>query len=85
LVGGVFFVTGLLLGSFSGNFWVYLFAPLGFILMIFAEIETIIDALRLKKPGFLPNRRLKRSISQKNPVSGVHFSKYSYDFYEVNQ
>ena len=41
LVGGVFFVTGLLLGSFSGNFWVYLFAPLGFILMIFAEIETI--------------------------------------------
>lgn len=35
-----------------------------------------IDALRLKKPGFLPNRRLKRSISQKNPVSGLHFQEY---------
>ncbi|WP_293130196.1 hypothetical protein [Microcoleus sp. bin38.metabat.b11b12b14.051] len=40
-VGGVFFVTGLFVGSSSGNFWVYLFAPLGLIIMILAEIETI--------------------------------------------
>ena len=44
-----------------------------------------IDALRFKKPGFLPNRRLKRRISQKNPASGLHFQEYNYDFYEVNQ
>ena len=41
LIGGVFLVTGLFLAS-SGQFLGYLFASVGFIVMIFAEIETII-------------------------------------------
>jgi hypothetical protein len=41
LIGGVFSITGLFVAS-SGQFLGYLFAPVGLIVMIFAEIETII-------------------------------------------
>lgn len=40
-IGAVFFVTGLFLAC-SGQFLGYLFAPVGFMVMIFAEIETIV-------------------------------------------
>ena len=40
-VGGSFLLTGVFGGLSSGSFWVYLFAPLGLIIMILAEIETI--------------------------------------------
>jgi hypothetical protein len=41
LVGGSFLVSGLLFGLSSGDFFVYLFAVLGFLLVIFVEIDTI--------------------------------------------
>jgi hypothetical protein len=41
LVGGSFLVSGLLFGGSSGNFFVYLFAVVGFLLVIFVEIDTI--------------------------------------------
>lgn len=41
LVGGSFFVSGLLFGGSSGNFFVYLFAVVGLLLVIFVEIDTI--------------------------------------------
>jgi hypothetical protein len=41
LVGGIFLVMGLFGGWSSGNFFVYLFAVVGLLLVIFVEIDTI--------------------------------------------
>jgi hypothetical protein len=41
LVGGSFLVMGLFGGWSSGNFFVYLFAVVGLLLLIFVEIDTI--------------------------------------------
>jgi len=41
LVGGIFLVIGLFGGGSSGNLFVYLFAVVGFLLVIFVEINTI--------------------------------------------
>jgi hypothetical protein len=41
LVGGFFLVMGLFGGWSSGNFFVYLFAVVGLLLLIFVEIDTI--------------------------------------------
>ena len=41
LVGGIFLVMGLFGGWSSGNFFVYLFAVVGLLLVIFGEIDTI--------------------------------------------
>jgi hypothetical protein len=41
LVGGSFLVMGLFGGWSSGNFFLYLFAVVGLLLVIFVEIDTI--------------------------------------------
>jgi len=41
LVGGIFFVMGLLGGWSSGNFFLYLLAVVGLLLVMFGEIDTI--------------------------------------------
>lgn len=59
-IGAVFFVTGLFL-AFSGQFLGYVFAPVGFMVMIFAEIETIIFDKNL---GHLTIKRHKPLIAK---------------------
>jgi hypothetical protein len=59
-IGAVFFVTGLFL-AFSGQFLGYLFAPVGFMVIIFAEIETIILDKNL---GHLTIKRHKPLIAK---------------------
>jgi hypothetical protein len=81
LVGGVFLVTGVLMGSSSGNFWAYLFAPLGFIVMIFAEIDTITFdknlghmTIKRQKPLIAKTKVIKHLIQD---ISGVEIQEMS--------
>ena len=74
-VGGVFFVTGLLLGSYSGNFWAYLFTPLGLLLITFVEIESIIldknlghMTIKRHKPLIAKTKLIKHLLED---ISGV--------------
>jgi hypothetical protein len=41
LVGGIFFVMGLFGGWSSGNFFLYLLAVVGLLLVMFVEIDTV--------------------------------------------
>ena len=75
LVGGSFLVSGLLFGWSSGDFFVYLFAVIGLLLVIFVEIETITFdknlghmAIKRHKPLIAKTKVVKHLIQD---ISGV--------------
>jgi hypothetical protein len=65
LVGGSFLVIGLSLGWFSGDFFVYLFAVVGFLLVIFVEIDTITFDKNL---GYMTIKRHKPLLAKTKVV-----------------
>jgi len=65
LVGGSFLVIGLSLGWFSGDFFVYLFAVVGFFLVIFVEIDTITFDKNL---GYMTIKRHKPLLAKMKVV-----------------
>ncbi|MEG4633356.1 hypothetical protein QUB56_27880 [Microcoleus sp. AR_TQ3_B6] len=65
LVGGSFLVMGLFGGWSSGNFFVYLFAVVGLLLVIFVEIDTITFD---KKLGHMTIKRHKPLLGKTKVV-----------------
>ncbi|MEG4210871.1 hypothetical protein [Microcoleus sp. S13_B4] len=81
LVGGSFLVIGLSIGWSSGDFFVYLFAVVGFLLVIFVEIETItfdknLGHLTIKrhKPLIAKTKLIKHLLQD---ISGVEIQEMS--------
>src|SRR4028118_430860 len=79
LVGGTFLVMGLFGGWSSGNFFVYLFAVVGLLLVIFVEIDTItfdknLGHLTIKrhKPPLAKTKVVKHLIQD---ISGVEIQR----------
>jgi hypothetical protein len=83
LVGGSFLVSGLLFGWSSGDFFVYLFAVIGLLLVIFVEIETITFdknlghmTIKRHKPLIAKTKVVKHLIQD---ISGVEIQGMSSD------
>ena len=83
LVGGSFLVSGLLFGWSSGDLFVYLFAVLGLLLVIFVEIDTITFDKNLRhmtikrhKPLIAKTKVVKHLIQD---ISGVEIQGMSSD------
>lgn len=81
LVGGSFLLVGLLAGLSSGSFFLYLFAVVGLLLVIFVEIETITFdknlghmTIKRQKPLIAKTKVIKHLLQD---ISGVEIQEMS--------